>query len=166
MKQGETPTQYKTRLNAMAARVILELKGTKDITSRANDTSTVSSTSDIAGEKAKVEEKKADTGALSAEAASLDKARAALNKLKTSRDDRRKREWKEMVDKHGSEEAAGEAYVKSYMVKPTDAAPAAAPAKAAAPKPVLPDGSTTGKFVQGKGYEVFKDGKLIGYAQK
>lgn len=170
MKQGETPAQYKARLNAMAARVILELKGTKDITSRANVTSTVSSTSDITGDKAKVEEKKADTGALSAEAASLDKARAALNKLKTSRDDRRKREWKEMVDKHGSEEAAGEAYVKGYMVKPTDAAPAAkpsaAPAKAAAPKPVLPDGSTTGKFVQGKGYEVFKDGKLIGYAQK
>jgi hypothetical protein len=47
------------------------------------------------------------------------------------------------------------------------AKPSAAPAKAAAaPKQVLPDGSTTGKFVQGKGYEVFKDGKLIGYAQK
>jgi hypothetical protein len=38
-------------------------------------------------------------------------------------------------------------------------------AKAAAPSDsVLPPGTTTGKFVEGKGTEVFKDGKLIGYA--
>jgi hypothetical protein len=42
---------------------------------------------------------------------------------------------------------------------------AAAPAPAAG-KQVLPPGSTTGKFVPGKGTEVFKDGKLIGYANK
>jgi hypothetical protein len=30
---------------------------------------------------------------------------------------------------------------------------------------VLPPGATTGKFVQGKGTEVFVNGKLAGYAQ-
>ena len=177
MEKGETPEQYDKRLKSIAAMEIYVAKNTKDITSKSDVTSTVSSTSNIAGNKADVEQQKADTGALSAEAASLDKARAALNKLKNSRDARNQKKWKDMVEQAGgSEEAAGEAYVKGYMVKPTDAAPAAkpaaakpaaAPAKAAAaPKQVLPDGSTTGKFVQGKGYEVFKDGKLIGYAQK
>jgi hypothetical protein len=173
MKQGETPAQYQKRLNAMAAREILELKGTKDITSRSNITSksdvtsNVMSTSDVTGLKGDVEQQKADTSALTAEAAALDKARAALNKLKTSRDPRRKREWEAMVNKHGSEETAGEAYVKGYMVTPTGAAPAAkpAPASKAAPKPVLPPDTTTGRFVPGKGTEVLnKAGKVIGYA--
>ena len=134
MKKGETPEQYDKRLKSMAAMEIYEAKGTKDITSRADITSrsnvntNVMSTSDITGTKGDVEQQKADTSALTAEAAALDKARAALNKLKTSRDPRRKREWEAMVNKHGSEEAAGEAYVKGYMVTPTGAAPAAKPA--------------------------------------
>jgi hypothetical protein len=43
-----------------------------------------------------------------------------------------------------------------------DAAPS--PAPVAKPKSVLPPGTTTGKVVPGKGTEVLKDGKLIGYA--
>jgi hypothetical protein len=46
---------------------------------------------------------------------------------------------------------------------PDAAAPAPAPA-VAKPAQVLPPGTTTGKVVPGKGTEVFKDGKLIGYA--
>ena len=46
---------------------------------------------------------------------------------------------------------------------PTPAANAPAPV-ATKPKQVLPPGTTTGKLVPGKGTEVFKDGKLIGYA--
>lgn len=60
MKQGETPAQYQKRLNAMAAREILELKGTKDITSRSNVTSNVSSTSDVTGLKGELESEKVD----------------------------------------------------------------------------------------------------------
>jgi hypothetical protein len=46
-----------------------------------------------------------------------------------------------------------------------DAAPAAAPAPAAGnPKPVLPPGTTTGKFVPGKGTEVLRNGVVIGHA--
>ena len=61
-----------------------------------------------------------------------------------------------------------EAYERDWRAKwkrdNPDAAPAAAPAPAAAkPKSVLPPGSTPGKFVPGKGTEIYKDGKLIGY---
>jgi hypothetical protein len=140
MKTGETEAQYDTRLKAMAAREIYGAKGTKDITSRADIRSNVTSTSDITGTKGNVEQQKADTGAMAAEAASLEKARAALSKLKTSKIPGNQKKWQGMVDKHGSEEAAGEAYVKDYMVKPADAAPAAPVAKPAAPisKPAAP----------------------------
>jgi hypothetical protein len=54
----------------------------------------------------------------------------------------------------------------TYGVRPNaqmSDAPAPAP-KPAAGKQVLPPGTTTGKLVPGKGTEVLKDGKLIGYA--
>jgi hypothetical protein len=133
MKKDETPEQYEKRLNAMAAQIIYGAKGTKDITS----TSTVSSnvTSDIKGTKANIEEQKADTSAKQVEEASLKDARAELAKLKKSRIPTNQKKWQDLVKEHGSEEAAGEAYIKNYMVKP--AAPAAAPAAkpAAAPAP-------------------------------
>jgi hypothetical protein len=117
----------------MAAQIIYGAKGTKDITS----TSTVSSnvTSDIKGTKANIEEQKADTSAKQVEEASLKDARAELAKLKKSRIPTNQKKWQDLVKEHGSEEAAGEAYIKNYMVKP--AAPAAAPAAkpAAAPAP-------------------------------
>jgi hypothetical protein len=85
----------------------------------------------------------------------------ALNELKMSRT--RKKDWNAMVTKHGSEKAASEAFIRDY--DPTKAAaPTAAPTPAPAAKSVLPLGTTTGKFVQGKGTEVLKDGKVIGYA--
>jgi hypothetical protein len=85
----------------------------------------------------------------------------ALNEFKMSRT--RKRDWNAMVTKHGSEKAASEAFIRDY--DPTKAAaPTAAPTPAPAAKSVLPLGTTTGKFVQGKGTEVLKDGKVIGYA--
>jgi hypothetical protein len=165
IRKGETEAQYTTRLQAMAAREIYGAKGTKDITSRSNVTSNVTSTSDISGTKGDIEQQKADTSAMAAEAAALDKARAALNKFSNSRDARRQKQWQDMIKEYGSKEAAGEAYVKDYMVKnPTTAAPAAKPAAAAPAKSVLPSGTTTGRFVQGKGTEVLKDGKVIGYA--
>jgi hypothetical protein len=49
-------------------------------------------------------------------------------------------------------------------MKPTTKAPAkAAPAKAV-PAAQIPAGTTFGKVVPGKGTEVLKDGKVIGYA--
>ena len=51
---------------------------------------------------------------------------------------------------------------KWRLANPDDAPAAPAPA-AGNPKPVLPPGSTPGKFVPGKGTEIYKDGKLIGY---
>lgn len=50
MKKGETPEQYDARINAAAYRQILELKGTKDITSKV--TSNVKSERDITPEGA------------------------------------------------------------------------------------------------------------------
>jgi hypothetical protein len=169
MEKGETPEQYDKRLKSIAAMEIYVAKNTKDITSKSDVTSNVTSTSDIKGEKAKVEQQKADTGEERVDEASLKDARAALNKIKTSRDPRRKREWEAKVKAAGSEQAAGEAYIKDYMgAKPVAAPvakPAAAPTKAAAaPKQVLPPGATTGKTTA-KGTEVFVDGKLVGYAK-
>ena len=53
---------------------------------------------------------------------------------------------------------------RKWMAANPDAAPAAPAPAAAKPKSVLPPGSTPGKFVPGKGTEIYKDGKLIGYA--
>jgi hypothetical protein len=53
--------------------------------------------------------------------------------------------------------------VPNTVATPAPAANAPAPV-ATKPKQVLPPGTTTGKLVPGKGTEVFKDGKLIGYA--
>jgi hypothetical protein len=173
-KKGETPEQYDARIESMATFQFVKAKNAKeiasqsDITSRSNVNTNVSSVSDITGLKADVEQQKADTSASSAEAASLDKARTALNKLKNSRDVRNQKKWKDMVEQAGgSEDAAGKAYIEGYMVKPTgNAAPVKPAAKPApAPKQVLPPNTTTGKFVQGKGTEVLnKAGEVIGYA--
>ena len=170
MKKGETEAQYTTRLQAMAAREIYGAKGTKDITSRSNVTSNVTSTSDITGTKGDVEQQKADTSAKQVDEASLKDARADLARLKKSNLPKNQKKWQDLLKEHGSEQAAGEAHIKNYMVtNPTVAAPvakpSAAPAKAAAaPKQVLPPGATTGKTTA-KGTEVFVDGKLVGYAK-
>jgi hypothetical protein len=128
MKEGETPAQYKTRLNAMAARIILELKGTKDITSK----STVSSTQDISGTKAVVEEKKAETAEDRVDEGMRRDAAAQINKFKVSRDPAKRKIWTDLLEEHnGNTEAATEAYIQGYMGK-NSAAPAAKPAAAPA----------------------------------
>ena len=86
---------------------------------------------------------------------------------------------RKMRKKNPTEYAAGIAKLKDQIknefgVAPTVMSggntPAPAPAAnapapvATKPKQVLPPGTTTGKLVPGKGTEVFKDGKLIGYA--
>jgi hypothetical protein len=131
MKQGETPAQYKTRLNAMAARIILELKGTKDITSK----STVSSTQDISGTKAVVEEKKAETAEDRVDEGMRRDAAAQINKFKVSRDAAKRKIWTDLLEEHnGNTEAATEAYIQGYMGK-NSAAPAAKPAAKPAAAP-------------------------------
>ena len=86
---------------------------------------------------------------------------------------------RKMRKKNPDEYAAGMAKLKNQVknefgISPTVMSggntPAPAPAAnapapvATKPKQVLPPGTTTGKLVPGKGTEVFKDGKLIGYA--
>jgi len=85
---------------------------------------------------------------------------------------------RKMRKKNPTEYAAGVAKLKGQIKNEFGIAPtvmsggnAPAPAETPAPAPVatkpkqvLPPGTTTGKLVPGKGTEVFKDGKLIGYA--
>jgi len=63
-----------------------------------------------------------------------------------------------------AEDAKIEAYARFGLAPPkAAAAPAAAPAKTV-PASQIPAGTTFGKVVPGKGTEVLKDGKVIGYA--
>jgi hypothetical protein len=135
--KGETPEQYNNRIESMATFQFVKAKNAREIDSTSNVTSTVSSTSDIAGTKGDVEQQKADTSAMAAEEASLKDARADLAKLKRSNLPKNQKKWQDLLKEHGSEQAAGEAHIKNYMVtNPTGnaapAKPAAAPAKAAA----------------------------------
>jgi hypothetical protein len=112
----------------MAARIILALKGTKDITSK----STVSSTQDISGTKAVVEEKKAETAEDRVDEGMRRDAAAQINKFKVSRDAAKRKIWTDLLEEHnGNTEAATEAYIQGYMGK-NSAAPAAKPAAAPA----------------------------------
>ena len=131
--KGETPEQYEDRIQAMAYDKQIAAKNYKvsDITSRSNVTSNV--TSDITGTKADVEQQKADTGDERVDEGLRRDASTVLNKLKTSRIPDKRKIWTDLLAKHnGNEEAATEAYIKSYMGKPTGAAPAAKPAAPAA----------------------------------
>ena len=144
MKEGETPAQYKTRLNAMAARIILELKGTKDIKS----TSTVSSnvTSDIGDTKKDVEESKVDVSkeelsSKEAEDANTKGKKAALRnedwQNATSQDEKDKIE-KRLIDREI--EIKLENKRKLSGDKPTSKPPAAQPLPANATAADLKDG--------------------------
>jgi hypothetical protein len=170
MLKDETPEQYDKRLKSIAAMEIYGAKGTKDITS----TSTVSSnvTSDIGGTKAGIEEQKADTSAKQVEEASLKDARADLAKLKKSNLPKNQKKWQDLVKEHGSEQAAGEAHIKNYMVtNPTGAAPAAKPAAAPAPAQSgkvmsMADVTTTAKARGVTEADVIAAAKKAGYTIK
>jgi len=188
-RKGETDEQYETRLQAMAAREIYSAKGTKDITSRSNVTSTSDQTRDIVPGGAEAGAK-ADTLA-----ADLSKAaEAAAQKVKSSIPYLQAMKKKDQATMDRLEKEAREGVTKGFQAvrktvnpnaqstpafapAPKNApkgagartAPASksapAPASKPAPKSVLPPGSTTGKLVPGKGYEVFVNGKLVGYAK-
>jgi hypothetical protein len=70
--------------------------------------------------------------------------------------------------KQMTEDAKVEAYARFGLAPPKVATAAPAAAKAAPAKTVpasqIPAGTTFGKVVPGKGTEVLKDGKVIGYA--
>jgi hypothetical protein len=167
-RKGETDEQYETRLQAMAAREIYGAKGTKDITSRSNVTS--DQTRDIVPGGAEAGAK-ADTLA-----ADLSKAaEAAAQKVKSSIPYLQAMKQKDQATMDRLEKEAREGVTKGFQtvrqtVNPNaQSTPASKSAPAPAPKPapksVLPPGSTTGKLVPGKGYEVFVNGKLVGYAK-
>jgi len=146
MKEGETPAQYKTRLNAMAARIILELKGTKDITSRSNVTSNVSSTSDIAGSKKDVEESKVDVSKEELSSKEVLAAATAAKKAALRNEDWQNattQDEKDKVEKRLYEdelEKIQSGKRKLSSDKPTSAAPAAQPLPANATAADLKDG--------------------------
>jgi hypothetical protein len=91
----------------------------------------------------------------------------AARERKDINEDWRKEKYQSSYIDAKDKEAYEREWRRKWKQDNPDAAPAPAPAPAPAvakPKQVLPPGSTTGKFVPGKGTEVFKDGKLIGYA--
>ena len=170
MKQGETPAQYKTRLNAMAARQILELKGTKDITSRSNITSDVNTNVSSTQEKGPGA---LTTSAEGTESAEIAKGVAAFETMTTSYNKAARDTVKKYMDANGGDPAkAARAYAEDTRVTPKAAT--SGDGKAAPPKPAsassavalppgAPAGSTLGKKTS-RGTEVIKDGKVIGYA--
>jgi hypothetical protein len=126
MKKGETEAQYNTRLEAKATREIYGAKSFRDIRS------------DIGGVKGDIEAQKAETGEARVDEGLRRDAAAQINKLKISRDPSRRKIWTDLLAEHkGNAEAATEAYIKGYMGKPADAAPAAPAAKPAAAAPSL-----------------------------
>jgi len=140
-KAGETPAMFKARMSKEAGAL----------------TASQVKTSDVGPTKAALTEE--------ATGAPEDRdAKAALNKFSTSK--LNKREWEAMKTQYGSEEAARAAFLKNYKVTGGAPAPAKTTPSKAAPSAnsVLPPGTTTGKFVAGKGTEVLQDGKVIGYA--
>lgn len=162
MKKGETEEQYDKRLKAMATREIYGAKGTKDITSRSNVTSTSDQTRDIlpGGAEAKA---KAD-----ATAAQLTKdAKEAVKDVKKSSEYLRAMKQKDQPTMDRLVREARESVTSDFQTSREAVNPSAAPTAAPkpAPKTVLPPGSTTGKLVPGKGTEVFVNGKLVGYAK-
>jgi hypothetical protein len=165
MLKDETPEQYDKRLKSIAAMEIYVAKGTKDVTSKSDVTSNVQSTS------TQLQDKGAGsltTSAESTESAEIAKGVAAFEAMTTSYNKTARDTVKKYMEANGGDPAkAARAYAEDTRVTPKAATSgdgkSAAPK--AAPKPVLPAGSTTGKLVPGKGYEVFVNGKLVGYAK-
>jgi hypothetical protein len=165
MLKDETPEQYDKRLKSIAAMEIYVAKGTKDVTSKSDVTSSVTSTSTQLQDKGPGSLGSAAEGTESAEIA---KGVAAFEAMTTSYNKTARDTVKKYMEANGGDPAkAARAYAEDTRVTPKAATSgdgkSAAPK--AAPKPVLPAGSTTGKLVPGKGYEVFVNGKLVGYAK-
>jgi hypothetical protein len=165
IRKGETPEQYEARINAAAYRQVLEMKGTRDITSKSNVTSTSNVTSQQLQDKGPgvltsgaevTESKEVGEGVKHFE--------AILSAPYKSPED--KATIKKYMDANGGDAAkAARAYAEDTRVTSKAATSGGAPAPKPAPKSVLPPGTTTGKFVKGKGTEVLdKAGNVIGHA--
>jgi hypothetical protein len=169
MKKDETPEKYDARINAAAYRQILELKGTKDITSRSNVTSDVTSnvTSNQMQDKGPGS---LTTSAESTESAEMLAGVKAFEDLNKSYNKNSRNIVKQFMDANDGDFAkAAQAYARTRVTPKAATSSGAVPApKAVAPKQpkqVLPPNTTTGKFVPGKGTEVLnKAGEVIGHA--
>lgn len=173
-KKGESDADYQARVEGIGFRDwARETKQQRDITSKSTVTSS------------QLQEKGPNvltSGAESTESAEMLAGIKAFEDMNKSYNKNSRAIVKKYMDENDGDFAkAARAYAQSRITpkaatsgvnKP--AAPAAAPAAPAAPAstkpttsalpPGAPAGSTLGKFVQGKGTEVIKDGKVIGYA--
>lgn len=147
-KPGETPEQRKSRITADAGKQVLGMLAQKQI----------SSVTDVGATKEKLTTRAEDVTATKAADEASDKA---LNKIRFT---------KQYMNASPSEQVrlAGEikaAKRAEFGLPPLGtAAPAAAPAARAVATTQIPAGVTYGKLVAGKGTEVIKGGKVIGYA--
>jgi hypothetical protein len=155
---GESDADYLARVEGIGFRDwAKETKQSKDITS------TVSST--------QLQDKgpgSLTTSAESTESAEIAKGVTAFEAMTTSYNKTARDTVKKYMDANGGDPAkAARAYAEDTRVTPkaVTSGDGKSAAPKAAPKPVLPAGSTTGKLVPGKGYEVFVNGKLVGYAK-
>jgi hypothetical protein len=164
MLKDETPEQYDKRLKSIAAMEIYVAKGTKDVTTKSDVTSNVNSTSTQLQEKGPGS---LTTSAESTESAEMLAGVKAFEDLNKSYNKNSRAIVKQFMDANGGDfAAAAQAYARTRVTpKAATSGDGKSAAPKAAPKPVLPAGSTTGKLVPGKGYEVFVNGKLVGYAK-
>jgi hypothetical protein len=151
-------------LKSIAAMEIYVAKGTKDVTTKSDVTSNVNSTSTQLQEKGPGS---LTTSAESTESAEMLAGVKAFEDLNKSYNKNSRAIVKQFMDANGGDfAAAAQAYARTRVTpKAATSGDGKSAAPKAAPKPVLPAGSTTGKLVPGKGYEVFVNGKLVGYAK-
>jgi hypothetical protein len=170
-KKGETPEQYDARIESMATFQFVKAKNAKEIASQSDITSRSNVTSNITSSQLQekgpgvlttsaedVESKEINNGVKHFEAIVSEPYKSPENKKLI----------KKYMDENGGDAAkAALAYAKDTRVTSkaaTSGGGAPAPRAAPAANSVLPPGTTTGKFVAGKGTEVLQNGKVIGYA--
>lgn len=153
-KGGETPEMMQDRITSEESNRVLAMQQQRQIFSMA----------DIGGTRAGLEESKQDTTKQTNASNAWEKA---SSKLKMSPE---YLNAKPEVRTQMSDDAKIEAYARFGLAPPKTApaptaAPKAAPAPAAKALPIsqAPKNGVDGKFVPGKGTEVFVDGKLAGY---
>ena len=152
-KGGETPEMMQDRITSEESNRVLAMQQQRQIFSMA----------DYGGARVGLEENKQDTTKQTNASNAWEKA---SSKLKISPE---YLDAKDAARKQMLEDAKVEAYARFGLAPPAappaapKAAPAAAPARTV-PASQIPAGTTFGKAVPGKGTEVLKDGKVIGYA--
>jgi microsomal dipeptidase-like Zn-dependent dipeptidase len=151
-KQGETPEMMQDRITSEESNRVLGMLQQRQVFSMA----------DIGGTSAALRGESQDTTRQTNASNAWDKA---SSRLKISPE---YLNAKPEVRAQMAEDAKIEAYARFGLAPPKVATAAPAAAKAAPAKTVpasqIPAGTTFGKVVPGKGTEVLKDGKVIGYA--